>query len=97
MRNAPPAYPTSSTHGAKNWTHIEKQAVEEEEKEQLDGDAAVNKLFQQIYRDASDETKKAMVKSFTESSGTVLSTNWNEVSKGHVDVKPPDGVEYKKI
>ena len=26
----------------------------------------------------------------------MLSTNWNEVGKDKVDVKPPDGMEYKK-
>ena len=31
-----------------------------------------------------------------ESGGTVLSTNWNEVAKDKVTVKPPDGVEFKK-
>lgn len=31
-----------------------------------------------------------------ESGGTVLSTNWKEVAKQKVDVKPPDGMEFKK-
>jgi suppressor of G2 allele of SKP1 len=33
----------------------------------------------------------------TESGGTVLSTNWNEVGAKTVDVKAPDGMEYKKF
>jgi suppressor of G2 allele of SKP1 len=32
----------------------------------------------------------------SESGGTVLSTNWGEVSKDKVEVKPPDGMEFKK-
>lgn len=36
-----------------------------------------------------------MIKSFTESGGTVLSTNWDEVGAKKVDVRPPDGCEYK--
>lgn len=31
-----------------------------------------------------------------ESGGTVLSTNWDEISKKQVDIKPPDGMEFKK-
>ena len=36
------------------------------------------KKIQSIYANASEETKRAMMKSFQESNGTVLSTNWNE-------------------
>jgi len=37
-----------------------------------------------------------MNKSFQESGGTVLSTNWKDVSKETVEVKPPDCMEYKQ-
>lgn len=56
-------YPTSSLH-AKDWDKLEQEVKEEEKNEKLEGDAALNKLFQQIYSDGSDEVKKAMMKSF---------------------------------
>ena len=31
-----------------------------------------------------------------ESGGTVLSTNWKDIKEKKVEVKPPDGMEYKK-
>ena len=36
-----------------------------------------------------------MVKSFTESGGTVLSTNWQDVGKREVKGSPPKGLEMK--
>ena len=56
-------YPSSS-HYTRDWDKIERDITEEEKKEKLDGDAAVNQLFQQIYGSGSDEVKKAMNKSF---------------------------------
>ena len=31
-----------------------------------------------------------------QSGGTVLSTNWADIGKKDVDIKPPDGMEFKK-
>lgn len=87
-------YPSSS-HVGKDWDKVAAQIANEEKDEKLEGEAALNQLFQQIYGDGSDEVRKAMNKSFVESGGTVLSTNWNEVRQGHVDCKPPDGMEWK--
>jgi len=56
----------------KNWDQI----LSDEPEEKLEGDAALQKVFQDIFKNGSEEQKKAMVKSFTESAGTVLSTNW---------------------
>lgn len=39
-------------------------------------------MFAQIYKDASDETKRAMIKSYTESGGTTLSTDWSKIGQG---------------
>uniref|UniRef100_A0A914REB7 SGS domain-containing protein n=1 Tax=Parascaris equorum TaxID=6256 RepID=A0A914REB7_PAREQ len=76
-----------------NWDKFAKEVDEEEEN--VEGDAAVNRMFQ-IYADADDDVKKAMLKSYTESGGTVLSTNWNEIKKKRTEIKPPEGMEYKR-
>lgn len=82
------AYPNSK---GRNWSTFK---VEEEE-EKPEGDAALNALFKQIYGNGSDEQRKAMIKSFTESNGTVLSTNWNEVGSKKVVGEAPKGMEAK--
>ncbi|CAI2172169.1 11591_t:CDS:2 [Funneliformis geosporum] len=87
------SYPSSAKH-AKNWDALEKEISKEQDKPE--GEAALNALFQQLYKDADDDTRKAMLKSYTESSGTCLSTNWGEVSKGKVETKPPEGMIAKK-
>ena len=56
----------------------------------------MNEFFQRLYADADDDTRRAMLKSYQESGGTTLSTNWDEVGKGKVEVKPPEGSEWKK-
>jgi suppressor of G2 allele of SKP1 len=37
-----------------------------------------------------------MMKSFSESGGTVLSTNWQDVGTKKVEVQPPEGMEARK-
>ncbi|RDD46760.1 Protein SGT1-like protein A [Trichoplax sp. H2] len=88
-------YP-SSNRGTKDWDKIEAEIKQEEKETKLEGDAALNQLFQQIYGDGSDDVKRAMMKSFVESKGTVLSTNWGEVKEKNIDCKPPDGMEFRK-
>ncbi|NWR73745.1 SGT1 protein, partial [Centropus unirufus] len=89
-------YPSSS-HYTRNWDKLVVEIKEEEKNEKLEGDAALNKLFQQIYSDGTDEVKRAMNKSFMESGGTVLSTNWSDVGKRKVEVNPPDDMEWKQF
>ncbi|KIH87124.1 sgt1 and cs domain containing protein [Sporothrix brasiliensis 5110] len=85
-----PAYPTSAKSGPKNW---DKVADDD------DDDAAnanVDDFFKKLYAGSTPEQQRAMMKSFTESNGTSLSTDWSTVGKGPVAVVPPDGVEAKK-
>jgi len=86
----------------KNWDGITNKILADDKQvttsddPNAGGDAAVNKFFQEIYGNADDNTKRAMMKSFVESGGTTLSTNWDEVGQAPVEVKPPQGSEWKK-
>ncbi|KAI9313321.1 SGS-domain-containing protein [Zopfochytrium polystomum] len=88
---AAPTYPSSSKK-KHDWDALSR-SVEEEKPE---GEQALNALFQKIYKDASDDTRRAMMKSYVESNGTCLSTNWSEVGKGTVPTTPPEGMVAKK-
>ncbi|CAK7338713.1 unnamed protein product [Dovyalis caffra] len=90
-----PAYPSSKPKRV-DWDKLEAEVKKEEKEEKLDGDAALNKFFREIYQDADEDTRRAMKKSFVESNGTVLSTNWKEVGTKKVEGSPPDGMEMRK-
>jgi len=94
--------PVANTSGVKapyasgrDWAAIEK-ALAAEAEEKKEGEAALNEMFQKIYGDANDDVKRAMNKSFQESGGTVLSTNWSDIGKEKTEIKPPDGMEWRK-
>eukprot|EP00927_Polykrikos_kofoidii_P065646 TRINITY_DN61376_c0_g1_i1.p1 TRINITY_DN61376_c0_g1~~TRINITY_DN61376_c0_g1_i1.p1 ORF type:complete len:415 (-),score=102.36 TRINITY_DN61376_c0_g1_i1:81-1286(-) len=93
-----PAYPTSSSQ-KKDWGRIDRDIEEELKNEKPEGDAALNKLFKEIYDRADDDTRRAMNKSFQTSGGTVLSTNWGEVARSDYEGKdrptPPEGQAWK--
>lgn len=86
------SYPSSSKK-AIDWSKLDIDDADEEESKTESADA----FFQQIYKGADDDTRRAMMKSFIESNGTSLNTNWEEVSKGKVQPALPDGVEIKKL
>lgn len=60
----------------------------------------MNSLFKQIYERADENTRRAMIKSYQTSGGTVLSTNWEEVAQkdyeGKDRVDPPEGQMWAK-
>jgi suppressor of G2 allele of SKP1 len=94
--------PRSPPKPRKNWDGIAAQILNSDVELTTDqdpnvgGDSTLNSFFQRIYGDADEDTKKAMMKSYSESGGTTLSTNWEEVRKAKVEVKPPAGSEWKK-
>ncbi len=104
-----PAYPTSSKSGPKNWDKVAsdltkrpkkdtkegEDGLEEPGIDEEEGDPTTN-FFKMLYKGADDDTRRAMMKSYQESNGTALSTNWAEVGQGPVETSPPDGMEAKK-
>ena len=57
-------------------------------------------LFKMIYAQSDENTRRAMIKSFQTSGGTVLSTNWDEVREKDYEGKDkpeaPKGREWAK-
>lgn len=98
-------------HNTSNWPSLTKGAKSESTKDDkwskmsnnIDnddkpkGEAALQQFFQSIYASASEDVKKSMNKSFQESGGTCLSTNWEQVKKEKVPIRPPEGVEPKNF
>ncbi|MCJ1419453.1 hypothetical protein MMC32_005808 [Xylographa parallela] len=116
-QDTPPAYPTSSRSGPKNWDKLaadltKKPASKPDKDANNGGDKAdeedtyidddddggdpANAFFKKIFKDADPDTKRAMMKSYQESNGTALSTNWSEVGKGKVETSPPEGMVARK-
>uniref|UniRef100_T1IHX8 CS domain-containing protein n=1 Tax=Strigamia maritima TaxID=126957 RepID=T1IHX8_STRMM len=75
----------------KNWDKVVSDCTEID-----DQDAGGDEFFANIFSQGSDEMKRAMNKSFVESGGTTLSTNWEEVRKEKVKGKAPSGMEWKQ-
>ncbi|KAI9875939.1 MAG: hypothetical protein M1823_007373, partial [Watsoniomyces obsoletus] len=97
---AGPVYPTSSKSGPKNWDKLAsdltkkkkpgKEGSEHSEddmkvdSEDESGDA-IDGFFKKLFKNSDPDTQRAMMKSFQESNGTALSTNWEEVGKKRVE------------
>jgi suppressor of G2 allele of SKP1 len=81
----------------KDWDAIDRDLKAAEEAEKPEGEEALNTLFKQIYANANEDTRRAMVKSMQTSGGTVLSTNWDEVKEADYEKErvAPKGMEWK--
>lgn len=83
---------TSAKAAPKNWEKV----IEDEAPNADEPDSDVNSFFKKLYAGASPDAQRAMMKSFVESNGTSLSTDWASVSSGTVATQPPEGVDVKK-
>jgi len=88
----PPAYPTSSKSGPKNWDTVADGELDDND---VEGDET-SAFFKNLYKGATSEQQKAMMKSYQESGGTVLSTDWSNVGSRTVVPEPPTGMEAKE-
>mmetsp|Transcript_5272 Transcript_5272/g.11551 ORF Transcript_5272/g.11551 Transcript_5272/m.11551 type:complete len:392 (+) Transcript_5272:110-1285(+) len=87
-------YPTSYKK-PKDWDKVETELSELEKKGDLDFGDPLNNFFKKIFSQGDEDQRRAMMKSFVESNGTVLSTNWDEVGQKKVECTPPDGMEVR--
>lgn len=69
----------------KNWDVIAENELEDEKE-----DESPMALFRTIYKDSDEDTQRAMMKSFQESGGKVLSTDWKDVGSRKVEYNEKD-------
>ncbi|KAL4886340.1 hypothetical protein BJY04DRAFT_178924 [Aspergillus karnatakaensis] len=79
---------TKKKDSAKAKAEGEGEADDSDNEGSVDSDYGgdpVDGFFKKLYAGADEDTRRAMIKSFTESNGTSLSTNWGEVGQGKVE------------
>lgn len=81
----------------KDWGEVEKHMQKDLDADKPEGEEALNSLFKQIYGKGDEDTRRAMIKSFQTSGGTVLSTNWGEVGTADYEKErqAPKGMEWR--
>lgn len=78
------AYPTSARK-AVDWSSFN-----------VDDDDEKEDFFAKLYLDVDEDTRRAMMKLYVESNGTVLTTNWDEAKEKQFSTQPPEGMVAKK-
>ncbi|CRG96882.1 calcyclin binding protein, putative [Plasmodium gallinaceum] len=75
-----------SGKSTEEWNKLTKSIKED------DDEGSIDSFFRKIYNEGDDDTKRAMIKSFQTSCGTVLSTNWKDVqNKNYEKEISPNG------
>lgn len=80
-------YPSSSKKNV-NWSKFQVQDEETNEDP--------NAFFTKLYEGTDEDSKRAMMKSYIESNGTILTTNWKDAKDKTFETTPPKGMEPKK-
>ena len=88
--SSPPSSPPSENDNDNN------NDIDDEYDSDTAGGDPVNGFFKKLFKGADPDTQRAMMKSYQESNGTALSTNWEEVGKGKVETTPPEGMVERK-
>eukprot|EP01111_Echinosteliopsis_oligospora_P011698 TRINITY_DN391_c0_g1_i1.p2 TRINITY_DN391_c0_g1~~TRINITY_DN391_c0_g1_i1.p2 ORF type:complete len:191 (-),score=38.58 TRINITY_DN391_c0_g1_i1:948-1520(-) len=81
---------TTTKQSAKNWDSVVKDELKE------DNPNDTSAFFKQLYENATEEERRAIAKSYTESGGTHLNMNWGQVKDEVTPIDPPAGAEAKK-
>ena len=94
------SYPSSSKI-KHNWDKIDKEITNDMVEHYADyGMDPGEALFKQVYANGDEEKRRAMMKSFQTSNGTVLSTDWGDIKgkdfEGKDQVEAPKGQEWRK-
>lgn len=83
-------YP-SSARQKKDWDKLANEIPDDGKREGLEG---MHDFLQDLYHSKTDDDqRRALMKSYYESGGTVLSTNWKDVANRKVECTPPKGME----
>jgi suppressor of G2 allele of SKP1 len=96
---APGSNSSEARKPKKNWEAVSDGILKsEKDKSMADDPNAIdsNNAFADLFANVDDDAKRAIMKSYTESGGTTLSTDWKDVSRAPVTVKPPEGQEWRK-
>jgi len=83
----------------KNWEAVSDTILKSEKDKSMAEDPNAidtSRAFADLFANVDDDARRAIMKSYTESGGTTLSTDWNDVKKAPVTVKPPEGQEWRK-